>query len=411
VFKYDVNQDGIVDAGDGDKVYLFFGTGRGGKAYYSLDVTNREAPKFRWVKTNANLPDLATAWSPPTIARVNIGGSSQSEQKFVLIFGGGYNIGQDAGFDTDSTGNAIYMLDLETGSTLWSASDTTGNLQLAEMTHSIPAAITVMDTDGDRFADRMYASDVGGRVWRFDIWNGNSVDTLVTGGVLASLGGAADPSPANIRRLYNAPDAAPITLRGSRPFINIAIGSGYRGHPLDVDVSDRFYSIRDYMPFSKRTNASYTADSMILDSELIDITDDMSVIVGDGSPGWKLRLDRTGEKVLADSVTASGVIFFPTFTPLDPDPAQPCLANPSNRVYAVHAASGRPFTRWDDRRTGALDEGDRFYDLGQTGIAPSVSILANPSDPNNMGICQVGAQILNRCVKFGTTVRSYWEHR
>ena len=420
VFKYDVDQDGVVETADGDKVYLFFGTGRGGSYYYSLDVTDREAPEFRWMKSSADMPKLGKTWSPPTIARVDIEGSGQSTQKFVLIFGGGYNVNQDGyAYTTDNTGNAVFMLDLETGRQLWSASDQDADLELADMTHSIPAGISVLDTDGDRFADRMYASDTGGRLWRFDIWNGKSVPDLVTGGVLANLGAAGTASPLMTvtRRFYNTPDAAPISLRGSRPFINIAIGSGYRGHPLDAQTQDRFYSIRDYSPFTKRTNESYTATgAVITESQLANITDSLDVPVRETDKGWMIELregagDWRGEKVLADSVTASGVIFFPTFTPLGQSPTEPCLTQTANRVYAVYAATGKPFTRWDERTEGEMTVDDRHVDLAQKGIAPSVSILSNPSDPTNMGICQVGAQILNRCVKFGTTVRSYWEHR
>ncbi len=76
------------------------------------------------------------------------------------------------------------------------------------MTHSIPADVRVFDLTGDGFADRMYAADMGGRVWRFDIHNGQTRANLVTGGVFASLGNAhlgTHPN-ATTRRFYSAPD-------------------------------------------------------------------------------------------------------------------------------------------------------------------------------------------------------------
>jgi type IV pilus assembly protein PilY1 len=419
VFKYDVNQNGAIDTGD--KVYLFFGTRRGGSTYYSLDVTDPENPVFRWTKTATDLPKLGKAWSTPEIARVNIAGASQNDQRFVLIFGGGYDTSQDGyNYTLDDVGNAIYMLDLESGDLLWHASNEDADFNHDDMTHSIPSGITVFDTDGDFFADRMYAADLGGRVWRFDIWNGEGAGSLVTGGVLASLGGAANPaSQADNRRFYGSPDVSPISTRGSRPYFNIAIGSGYRGHPLHMNddpgvnpAEDRFYAIRDYSPFTKRTAASYAAATPIVDGDLEDITDVVSSPIEDGSPGWKLELrlpEWRGEKVLGDSTTAAGVIFFTTFTPLTPDPQQPCLARTLNRVYAVYATNGRPFTQWDEEvPDDEWSVEDRYEELAQKGIAPPVQILPNRPGP---GICQVGAQILNRCVKFGDAVRSYWEHR
>jgi len=68
------------------------------------------------------------------------------------------------------------------------------------MNNSIPSAVRVLDLDADGFADRMYAGDTGGRIWRFDIITDTdaaapgqqlpSASNLVTGGVLASLGNA-----------------------------------------------------------------------------------------------------------------------------------------------------------------------------------------------------------------------------
>jgi hypothetical protein len=75
----------------------------------------------------------------------------------------------------------------------------------------------------------------------------------------------------------------------------------------------------------------------------------------------------------------------------------------------VYATNGRPFTQWDEEvPDDEWSVEDRYEELAQKGIAPPVQILPNRPGP---GICQVGAQILNRCVKFGDAVRSYWEHR
>ena len=43
------------------------------------------------------------------------------------------------------------------------------------------------------------------------------------------------------------------------PFLNIAIGSGYRGHPLNQTIHDRFYSIRDTNGFVALTQTQYDA--------------------------------------------------------------------------------------------------------------------------------------------------------
>jgi hypothetical protein len=92
------------------------------------------------------------------------------------------------------------------------------------------------------------------------------------------------------------------------------------------------------------------------------------------------------------------------------DPKDPCLARSLNRLYGVYATNAAPFVHWADGRTTDLTAQDRYTELKQKGIAPALAILSNPDDSGDgMGICQVGAQILNRCVKINEAVRSYWE--
>ena len=94
----------------------------------------------------------------------------------------------------------------------------------------------MLDIDGDGYADRMYVGDMAAQVWRFDITNGNTVGSLVAGGVIASLGTKKDAvhPAADVRRFYAAPDISAEQKQSSSPFLSIAIGSGYRGHPLDL---------------------------------------------------------------------------------------------------------------------------------------------------------------------------------
>ncbi len=381
VLKYDANGDGIVNGTD--KVYLYFGLRRGGSYYYALDITNKNAPQLAWMKSATDLPNLGQAWSTPNIARVKIDGVTQGggvlpNEYFVLIFAGGYDDGQEnPDYSVDDSGNAIYMLDAVSGELLWRAgpdADANTVLDAANntMNNSIPSDVTVIDLDGDQFADRMYVGDMGGRLWRFDIFSGASVGSLVTGGVIARLG-AADVSGstiANTRRFYNRPDVALIERRGANPYLNIAIGSGYRGHPLHKDTLDRFYAIRDKSPFIKFDQTTYdtNAGSAILDSSLTDVTADPETVVAYSAPGWRLDMiaagSGAGEKVLSDSVTVNNVIMFPSYTP----PAasvQPCDANAfgTTRVYSLRADDG-----------GAVNE-YRFETTTVAGIAPPVSVL------------------------------------
>ena len=92
------------------------------------------------------------------------------------MFAGGYDVNKDKrgviGSD-DSEGNAMYVVDAETGSLIWKArggSGGGGNVFVhSKLVDSIPSTLSVADTDGDGLTDRMLVGDTGGNIWRADI--------------------------------------------------------------------------------------------------------------------------------------------------------------------------------------------------------------------------------------------------
>jgi type IV pilus assembly protein PilY1 len=432
-FKVDYNNNGIVDGAD--KVLLMFGLGRGGTTYYGLDVTDRSRPQLMWKLTPTELPGLGQTWSTPTIARVNISGTTQHATKLVAIFGGGYDDTQDnPGYATDGVGNRIFMIDAFSGNPLWSAGPpssgatlTLGGTGIISMTHGIPSDIRVLDMTLDGFADRMYAADTGGRVWRFDITNGQPASSLVRGGAFASLGGADGNSVAasDARRFYYAPDTSLLRLSDGRYVMNLAIGSGYRGHPLNATIRDRFYSLRDPSPFAPIADYSTLVPIRDNDTALIDVTDitvpstSTAASVPDTAKGWKIELRRPswrGEKVQAESLTFNGSILFTTYTPTPSAGGQCTVAAGSGRFYSVRALDGRALTDRDSD-TSTTSPDDRFDPLGPGTIPPPPVILFPTPDPDCVGpacspppVCLVGVE---QCgVPFSNDpVRTFWNNQ
>lgn len=420
---FDTNGNGVIEPDDQDgmrdKAYLFFGMRRGGMAYYAMDVSVKGSPKLMWV--NASLPGAGQSWSTPQPARVRIG----TENKIVLFVSGGYSPDHENVAGTppawqqypnpaDTAGNRIYMLDLFTGSLLWRAGPTTdggANLQLPDMKHAFAADVRVLELSGDGFADRLYAADLGGRVWRFDIFNGKSAtsttegDRLIEGGVLASLGNAEDGTPASTatRRFFYAPDAVPMELYG-RSIVNIGIGSGHRELPAtDTNTRNAFFSIRDYYAKTRLLTSQYKTSCTGTDpchqivtesdADLVDLTSTVGTaatdLVPDGAKGWKIWLSQVyGEKVLAEARTLGGKVFFTTYepTPRDYIP-EACSVNfGTNKLYVVNIIDARPVYpddmpfNTDTDGDGVADSftesaGDRSTELTQTGIASEVVFL------------------------------------
>jgi type IV pilus assembly protein PilY1 len=388
------NNDLTPGISGGERVILYFGMRRGGDTVYALDVTDRDDPQLLWTKSSsdAGFEDLGLTYSTPSIVKVDVGGTA----KRVAIFGGGYDSGEDAaGYRTDSVGNAVYMVDALTGELLWSAGNGAGHdLDLATMQHSIPSAIKVLDVNQDGYADRMYAADLGGRVWRFDIFNGNAAGSLVEGGVLASLGAAdlSDPKPlADVRRFYATPDVAQVILE-NKVFLTISLGSGHREHPLDTGTNDEFYSIRDFKVFEQLDSTDYTTP--IVRSDLTDITNDVAPTLPFDAKGWRLSLDLSaGEKVVSESVTFQNTVLFTSFSPGNTGDA--CVAaGGRNRLYEISVLDGSPVSNLDgsidpndpEGGPGELTQSDRYQDLAQGGIAPEPVIFFEPDPLRCVGV-------------------------
>jgi type IV pilus assembly protein PilY1 len=443
--------DGVngVEDDEKDRVILFFGMRRGGSHYFALDVTERDAPQLLWrigenddwlaTSDDEYLPGVGQTWSSPTVARVNVSGHAftGNPDKFVLIFGGGYDTGQDKiAYQPDSVGNRVYMVDALSGKLLWRAgptADTGAQLKLGKMVNAIPGEVRAVDLTGDGFVDRMYAGDLGGRVWRFDIRNGQVASSLVQGGVFASVGvGDSDPRPnASNRRFFYAPDIA-LIKRGSSNWINVAIGSGHREKPVtDQTAVNRFYSLRDYNMFTVIANNQYKdfcdagettpCHAIITDADPVDVTSDVNPSIPDYGPGWKLTLTLTGEKVLAESRTFQNQIYFTSFEPsvVSSDPASCSSRLGINRLYVVDAATGDPVENFDISVDGATDVSDRSRELVQRGtIAPEAifvfptpdPIPGNPNPPAVPPICLVGLESCGTGL-LNPPVRTYWQQR
>ena len=280
-YKYTFNKDGsgTVSASD---VQIFGGLGRGGIGLYGYDVSTVGTPtqKFAITNTTTGFERMGHILAKPVVGKIQVG-STKSDIKDVLIFGGGYDLCyEDPTFKLNATGNkfvecdskpsaqgnAVYIVDASNGSLIASFSSSTAagkNVNVAKMTHSVVSEITTLDRDNDGLIDHLYFGDLGGQIFRIDLQNGKAlsttpaINTLVrrVTRVLNTQDFMADGSNKLIEkglqyRFYNKPSVSfykPSGYPERMAVVNIA--SGDRSNPLsrdrDIKTADRVFGIFD----------------------------------------------------------------------------------------------------------------------------------------------------------------------
>ena len=400
----DTNGNGVIDGNE--TALLYVGMRRGGSNYYVLDISDYENPTLAYVirggtntvdsdpqTADGDYLELSQTWSRVVKTKIRDGGTI----KDVIMFSGGYDPNQDPGDTSDTAdetntefgadgsrsidgvGRAIFIADAATGELIWKTS--LADPDFSQMQYSIPSDLRVIDINSDGLADQIYFGDMGGQVWRMDIDNrqdtSDSLSTRLSAGVIAELG---DDSPQNSIRFYYPPDVALINFEGSQQ-LAVSIGSGWRAHPLQTRVEDRFYSFRLKDVFTAPVDSfgqivypKITETS----NDLLDVTDTLNSDMA-GYKGWYINLEGNGEKSLSSSTTLDNRVIFTSYTPASN--TEVCAAAVGNgAAYVVDVLNGDPVLNLADS-TGAdvdqsqLDKTHRKQFLDNPGIPATPNVV------------------------------------
>ena len=281
--------DRATSATSGDK-YLYLSSRRGGRLMYAMNVTNPFAPSLMWKLDNTIINELGYTWSQPKVTK--IGGRDRP----VLIFGAGYSPEQDADpvVAADTMGRGVVILDGITGKIIWAslyscagigsshyASVTTEGVAgtcvtNTGLTSAFAADITFLDRRGDGYTDRLYASDVGGNIWRIDLDKSDSYTTTgnsvpVSEIAISKFAELASAGNGKRKFLYG------VDIIPTRHHDLVVAVSGDREHPLYTssttagtaqNVQNRFYMLID-----RNTGSSAGSTTAIYNSNLLNQTD------------------------------------------------------------------------------------------------------------------------------------------
>ncbi len=356
-------------SGEPEHVFLYLGQRRGGNAYYAVNATDRSNPKLMWKIQGGAAPfnKLGQTWSQPTLAQIMLNGQPVP----VLVFGGGYSpadhdaTGVVSGGDT--VGNAIYIVNAFNGEHIWSVSRSGETATNADMKWAISSAPAVVDINFDGVIDYIYAADLGGQVFRvdMDIENSGPGDLAKRVVTLAKLGTSDAGGISNHRRFHASPVVALSQREGGDEFLQVALGSGYRSHPLNMDTQNYIFMIDDTDALKDTSSAPVTRANMV------DVTTNLSPdpSLFDSKRGWFIQLEN-GEKVLSSGVVSNGTLFMSSYLPESAFVNKCQRVVGSSRLYAMGLLDGAPTVDLDN--DGNVD---RSVDLTLPGLPPSPQLL------------------------------------
>lgn len=333
---------------------LVGGERAGGRGLFALDVTDPSAfsenttdadNTVMWEFTNADDADLGYTFSQPTLAMTNVVDAS-GNHRWAAIFGNGYN-------DTGSGEAQLFILFLDGGlDGNWTSTGDYLKITTGVGTTANPnglATPTLVDTDNNGTVDRVYAGDLQGNMWAFDL-----SDTASTGNWGVAYQQGSTPKP-----LFIAKDASnnpqPIT---SKPAVVAHPTVANSSSPSNAPNMMVYFGTGQYLVTSDKTDTSSQTfygvwddgDKNLTRSDLVQqtmvsgypsnvrVTTQNTVDYTASDKGWYLDLPDTGERVVTNPKVRGNMVFFNTLIPS----SQPCSYGGSGWTMLVKQVDGSP---------------------------------------------------------------------
>jgi hypothetical protein len=294
---------------------------------------------------------------------------------------------------------SLRLMDPDTGRTAWSASAAGPTAQqYPAMTAAFSTSLTALDTDADGLHDRLYAGDLSGRLWRFDLHNGARVDHWTTGGVFANL---ADPVAG--RAFVAAPDVSLSAPAAGRPWLSIALGSASLSSRA---ANNRFYVLRDYAIAEQWSQAQYTRWRPLRETDLT-LSDgtqlDNESAATDDQRGSGYYINLGSGQVLAPSITVAGRAVL-AVAEAYPSFANHCAVPVSVSAFGIDTGH----SLFDVNNDGVMNRSDWRVTLPAVMPATTAFALTVNNDGRTTATCVLGDASIPACRVDTSLSKSYW---
>ncbi|WP_426166284.1 pilus assembly protein [Polaromonas sp. DSP2-3-2b2] len=309
------NAGGSFSANSNWRSLLIGGLGKGGKSFYAIDVTDpgsmtseaTVAGKVKWEFTDST---MGYSYGAPTVIKTKKYG-------WVVVLTSGYNNSDNIGY--------LYLVNPKTGALLEKISTVTSS-------HGLTQTTAYVSDFSDGTADAIYAGDLDGQLWRFDI-------TAAKGST------GFYPVPVKLATLTDSSGAAqPVTTQplveiqplSKKRFVMLGTGQLLASSDITSAAPQTFYAILD-------GNASgfSAVTTPITRSNLTAVTNLIQgVALTNTSMGWYTELGSSssvGWRVILNPISYNGIVAFSSLL----TSGDACSPSGQSRTYAIDFGTGK----------------------------------------------------------------------
>ncbi|WP_342653714.1 PilC/PilY family type IV pilus protein [Pseudomonas sp. F3-2] len=351
--------------------------GAGGNEIFALDITNPDSITLLWEFTAQNDAELGSTFSIPVISRLHTG-------EWGVIVGNGYN--------GNNGKAALFVLNAATGAVV-------SKLPTSVVGNNGLSSPVVLDANADGIADYVYAGDLLGNLWRFDLIG----SSLTANATAASFKVAFANKPLYTATTSDTSGAAQQSITAAPAVVAhpsaegtiVIFGTGRYFTSADKTSTDlqTLYGIWDKQTaglaaastpaLARSSLQQQTITSQVNNAVFGSATNTIRLVSTNGvdwstKSGWYLNLavgnSLLGER-LVDPLSISGsVLFASTRTPV----TDVCSPGVAGWEYGLDPTTGgrTTFTVFNLRRNGTISTADNYNDNVVSGISMAAGGVA-----------------------------------
>jgi type IV pilus assembly protein PilY1 len=234
------------------------------------------------------------------------------------------------------------------------------------------------DSDGDGLVDTVYAGDIKGNMWRFDLSNASAANWTSASLLFAARDGLNNPQP-----ITNAPEVTLNSIAGN--MVLFGTGKFLESGDTTSTAVQTFYGIQD-------TGSTVSGRGALIPQAINATT--RVVSQGCGGPaqpacattpkGWYADLPTVGEKLTGSPKLMAGNVYFNTFIPS----TSPCKFGGDGYLMGLDYMTGTmaPAGTFDSNSDGTIDSNDTAVGGILVGAALGGTTLISGSAGSTVGV-------------------------